>query len=153
MSLFSAPDIPLTASLPAGDVAHGLAWTYYYGYLKLILPGTRKKQRKKKDGKTKSTLKMSHSHITRYSLKIQGNAIQSGNAINKASGRPSRWPRLKWPSFQEERIRISLGLIITVSSNLTLLSFFLWLVGLVSLWLTKMIEDKEYRNIRLLLYV
>ncbi|KAK3094876.1 hypothetical protein FSP39_007393 [Pinctada imbricata] len=25
--------------LPAGNVAHGLAWSYYFGYLKVLLPG------------------------------------------------------------------------------------------------------------------
>ena len=35
--LFSV-DAQSLASVPAGDVAHGLAWSYYYGYLKLVLP-------------------------------------------------------------------------------------------------------------------
>ena len=32
-------DIPLQVCLPCGNVAQGLVWAYYYGYLKLILPG------------------------------------------------------------------------------------------------------------------
>ena len=39
----SSDDIPLTATIPAGNVAHGLVWSYYYGYLKLILPGLRQR--------------------------------------------------------------------------------------------------------------
>lgn len=31
-------DVPLAASIPAGNVAHGLAWSYFYGFLNLVLP-------------------------------------------------------------------------------------------------------------------
>ena len=29
--------------ISAGNVAHGLVWSYYYGYLRLILPGLRQR--------------------------------------------------------------------------------------------------------------
>jgi hypothetical protein len=32
---------PVSELVPTGDIAFGLAWSYYYGYLKLILPGLR----------------------------------------------------------------------------------------------------------------
>ena len=41
--LYALDDIPLTATIPAGNVAHGLVWSYYYGYLRLILPGLRQR--------------------------------------------------------------------------------------------------------------
>ena len=39
----SPDDTPLELLIPAGDVAYGLAWSYFYGYLKLILPGFQKR--------------------------------------------------------------------------------------------------------------
>ncbi|XP_067948818.1 stimulator of interferon genes protein-like [Watersipora subatra] len=35
----AAKDIPLEATLSCGEVAEGLVWSYYYGYIKLLLPG------------------------------------------------------------------------------------------------------------------
>ncbi|KAJ8317819.1 hypothetical protein KUTeg_004629 [Tegillarca granosa] len=34
----SAPNGTWKSRLPAGNVAHGLAWSYYYGYLRIVLP-------------------------------------------------------------------------------------------------------------------
>lgn len=36
------PEPPIESQLPAGNVGHGLAWSYFYGYLDLILPGETK---------------------------------------------------------------------------------------------------------------
>ena len=33
-------EVTMTSTIPAGNVAQGLAWTYYFGFLKLVLPGT-----------------------------------------------------------------------------------------------------------------
>lgn len=33
----------MTDLITPGDIGHGLAWSYYYGYLKLILPGLRQR--------------------------------------------------------------------------------------------------------------
>ncbi|ELT89678.1 hypothetical protein CAPTEDRAFT_193667 [Capitella teleta] len=34
---------PLSTLIPTGDVANGLAWSYFYGYMKIILPGLRER--------------------------------------------------------------------------------------------------------------
>ncbi|KAL5011541.1 hypothetical protein ScPMuIL_010092 [Solemya velum] len=34
----SVPEPPIESQLPAGNVGHGLAWSFFYGYLNLILP-------------------------------------------------------------------------------------------------------------------
>ena len=44
--IYVTEDIPLSATIPAGDVACGLAWSYYYGYLEIILPGFRERVEK-----------------------------------------------------------------------------------------------------------
>ena len=33
---------PLSSAIPAGNVAHGLAWSYFFGFLNIILPGKSK---------------------------------------------------------------------------------------------------------------
>ncbi|XP_013404162.1 uncharacterized protein LOC106169291 [Lingula anatina] len=38
-----APILKLKSAQPAGDIATGMAWSYYYGYLKLILPGLKQR--------------------------------------------------------------------------------------------------------------
>ena len=35
----SAPEVTLRELMPAGNVSHGLAWSYYLNYLRFILPG------------------------------------------------------------------------------------------------------------------
>lgn len=37
--LFVEPEDTWESLLPVGNLAHGFAWGYYYGYLKIILPG------------------------------------------------------------------------------------------------------------------
>lgn len=39
IDVLSAPVVSLKYKFPAGNVAHGLAWSYYFGYLKFVLPG------------------------------------------------------------------------------------------------------------------
>ena len=31
--------MPLDIAVPVGNIAHGFAWSYFFGYLNLILPG------------------------------------------------------------------------------------------------------------------
>ena len=38
-SYFLAAEQLLSSAIPAGDIAHGLAWGYYYGFLHIVLPG------------------------------------------------------------------------------------------------------------------
>ncbi|KAI0216161.1 hypothetical protein LSAT2_031799 [Lamellibrachia satsuma] len=40
--------VPLAASIPAGNVAHGLAWSYFYGFLNLVLPNLDERVKKSK---------------------------------------------------------------------------------------------------------
>ena len=35
----SAPEMTVRELMPAGNVTHGLAWSYYLNYLRFILPG------------------------------------------------------------------------------------------------------------------
>lgn len=40
--------MPLSSAIPAGNVAHGLAWSYFYGFLNLVLPGLKQRVAKSK---------------------------------------------------------------------------------------------------------
>ncbi|OWF47889.1 uncharacterized protein LOC110453777 isoform X3 [Mizuhopecten yessoensis] len=51
----AAPDEDWEDHIPAGNVAHGLAWSYYFGYLKFLLPGMDKRIECSKHWKTDST--------------------------------------------------------------------------------------------------
>ena len=37
----SAPEMTVRELMPAGNVTHGLAWSYYLNYLRFILAGKR----------------------------------------------------------------------------------------------------------------
>lgn len=37
--LYGTEDVLIEDLIPVGNVAFGLAWSYYYGYLNLVLPG------------------------------------------------------------------------------------------------------------------
>ncbi|XP_021358597.1 stimulator of interferon genes protein-like isoform X4 [Mizuhopecten yessoensis] len=50
-----SPDEDWEDHIPAGNVAHGLAWSYYFGYLKFLLPGMDKRIECSKHWKTDST--------------------------------------------------------------------------------------------------
>ena len=42
---FIVVDMPLKIAVPVGNIAYGFAWSYYFGYLNLILPGRYKKSK------------------------------------------------------------------------------------------------------------